>query len=55
MIYSKINIHVTLPPIYVYKFLSYSKPIIENINKAIFNLNCRKVFENLSTDRKSNS
>ena len=52
IIYGKINIRVPLPPVYIRKVRDYSKANIENINKAIFNFNWARAFENLSLDKK---
>ena len=52
IIYSKINIHVPLPPTYVREVRDYEKGNVENIKKAISNFDWGKTFENLPVDEK---
>ena len=52
IIYGKMNIRVPIPPVYICEVWGHSKANIENINKAMFNFNWTKAFENLSVDEK---
>ena len=52
IIIGKININVTLPPVYVREVWDYSQANVKNIKKAISNFNWIKAFENLSIDEK---
>ena len=52
IIFGKINIRVPLPPIYIREVWDYKAANIENIKKAIINLNREKAFENLSVNSK---
>ena len=52
IIYGKINIRVSLPPIYAHEVWNYSKANVENIKKAIYNFNSNKAFEYLAIDEK---
>ena len=51
-IFSKVNICVPLPPVYIREVWNYSQANVENIKYAISNFNWGKGFENLSVDGK---
>ena len=52
IIHGKIDIRVPIPPVYVREVWDYSKANVENIKKAVANLNWKRAFENLSVDEK---
>ena len=52
IIFDKVNIRVTLPPVYIHEVWNYSQANVENVKYAISNYNRIKAFENLSVDGK---
>ena len=52
VIYSKINIRVHFPPVFIRVILNYSKADVQNIQKAILDFNWEKTLESLSVDSK---
>ena len=48
--FRKIDIRVTLPPIFVHEVWDYSKANVEHIKKAISNFNWHNAFKDLSVD-----
>ena len=52
IIFSKVNIRVPLPPVYIHEVWNYSKANMENIKYAISNFNWSKALENLSVNGK---
>ena len=52
IIFCKINIRVSLPPVYIHEVWDYSQVNVENIKYVISNFNWSKAFENLPVDGK---